>query len=88
MGLDILYEMIKYAEYPIRNIEEVLFLLGDERIDFNGHSLDARNVALTIEKYPIHTPADFLKFFIEGCDEYNNTEASELKTLFDEKIIV
>jgi len=48
-------------------------------VKFEGSMFDERNIALAIEKYPIQTPADSIKFFIEAFEEYNIKEGEELK---------
>lgn len=71
MTLDKLYDLIKDAKYPINNRDEVTKIIGENTISFENSNFTGKNIGLAIEKYPIHKPADFIKFFIEAFEEFN-----------------
>ena len=74
MSLDLMYNIVKSAKYPVNSRKDVLKIIGTYKISFNGHMYDARNISLQIEEYPIPSPAKFIESFIEGYEEYNPEE--------------
>ena len=79
MTLDKLYSIMKKAGYPIRNRDELERVIGGEKIKFDGHEMDAEEIAVHISKYPIKSISDFFKdFFEEEVESYNLEEAEAL----------
>ena len=78
MSLDVLYDAIKNLDYPINSRGALEFALGETVIVFEGGQYDARNIANTIEQFPIQSPAVVIKNFIEGYEEYNPHEGELL----------
>lgn len=79
MSLDKLYNVVKVAKYPIHSREELMKVIGKEIILFDGKYLNAEEIAVHIDEYPLHRPSDVVKWFLyEMEEEYTNEEGMYL----------
>jgi len=69
MSLDKLYEIIKDADFPINDRNEMMDVIGTEIILFKGKYFDAEEIAVHLRGYPFHSPSDVIKAFLEEEEE-------------------
>lgn len=78
MTLDKLYSLVKRAKYPINDRDALIQIIGAETIVFDGHKMDAEEIAVHI-KYPIKSVSEFFKDFMQAeAEEYGIDEALSL----------
>ncbi|MBW2987315.1 hypothetical protein KY336_02080 [Candidatus Woesearchaeota archaeon] len=78
MTLDALWEKAKDFQYPINDRDELMKLLGDFRLQFEGNEFDARDIALQISAYPIKDAAGLIHAFLVQEEAFSPTEGKEL----------
>ena len=83
MVLDKLYFTMRRAKYPIKNRAELIRILGEITITFEGNILNAEKISLLINKYPINNVADFFHRFLAKEDEYHNFDEYDLLNEFE-----
>ena len=78
MTLDALWEKAKDFNYPVNDRDELMKLLGDFKLQFEGNEFDARSIALEINAYPIKDAAGLIHAFLLQEEAYSELEGKEL----------
>ena len=78
MSLDVLWEAAKKLRYPVKDRDELTQSLGNLRIKFEGNAFDTRDIALQINEYPIHDPADLIHEFLKEDEAFSEEEGKKL----------
>lgn len=84
MTLDTLYDYVKDAKYPIRSRDELIEVLGDIEVEFEGDVYDARDIGTMITQYPITKASHVVELFIHAAEEeYSDDEAEDFEEFED-----
>jgi hypothetical protein len=79
MTLDRLYSLVKKARFPIKDREDIIHIIGNTKISFDGHFMNCEEIAVHMKKYPIKSASEFFKYFLEEeAEAYNTKEAKAL----------
>jgi len=83
MSLDALWEIVKNIKYPINDREVLQKSIGENIIEFEGHKLHSRDIALEIHSYPIHKPTDVIKCFLDAFEEFSKKDGEKLDDVLE-----
>jgi hypothetical protein len=84
MSLDKLWSAVKSLKYPIKNAALLEKVLGNIQVEFDGEVLNARDVSLEINAYPVKSAPDLIRDFLKEEDGLNVEEAAAVEEMMDE----
>lgn len=86
MSLDALYDQVKDASYPLNDRDELIKVLGNVNVEFEGDFYDARDIGTMVHDYPILKASHLIELFINSAEEYelSDDEAEDFREIEDD----